>query len=128
MFPMADGHSAYKAQERKERLEYALGLPLADAVCWIAVYNIWRRSLGPAPHPEPITLGELSSKGSPEDLEHWAGAARRLIDDGIVVADAITRDHAHADFILAAYRARHPGFSSATYDEALSYGQFLAIF
>ncbi|TFI56299.1 hypothetical protein E2493_20900 [Sphingomonas parva] len=74
-------------------------------------------------------MDKLNCQGTREELQHWLENARCLMRDGDQVASVLSREDnpEKIDAIMAAYRARHPGFSSETYHEAMARGTFWAI-
>jgi hypothetical protein len=116
----------YRVQERRRVLADARELPLADAVFALVEYNDWRRTFGPPPHGEAISLNELDRRVSIEEMSALQLRARRLRNAAYSVGDALLGHDPAYEAIRAAFVSAHPGFSPGTYDRAIHYGCYLA--
>jgi len=106
--------------------ELALSLALPDAVFTIIHYNDHSRRMGPDPSCDPIPLTVLEQAFRPFDVEIWATRASALLDDAYAVGDARLRDDGTYDRLRTEYEAKHRGFSSETYQDAVQLGMYQA--
>ncbi len=104
----------------------ALALALPDAVFTIIHYNGHNRQMGPDPFCDPIPLTVLEQAFRPFDVEIWRMRASALLQDAYAVGDAWSRDDGTYDRLRAEYEAKHRGFSSETYKDAVHYGMWQA--
>ena len=114
-------------EEKQARIqELALSLALPDAVFTILFYNVHNRQMGSDPSCDPIPLTVLEQAFGPFDVQIWGMRAGELIQDAYAIGDAWSRDDGSYDRLRAEYEAKHRGFSSETYKDAVGYGMWQA--
>lgn len=113
-------------EERSRVLEKALGLPAADSVFKVEIYNEWNRRMGPPPYADPIPLEALGSKASLAELQALRLRARAVLGAAYDLGDAFLRKDGSYPAVRAAFERAFPEFGETTYTDALSYGCFQA--
>jgi hypothetical protein len=115
-----------REEERARVLETALGLPAADAVFKVEIYNEWNRRMGPPPYAGPIPLEALSSRASLPELQALQLRARAVLGAAYDLGDALLRRDGSYPEVRAAFEKAYPEFGETTYTDALNYGGFQA--
>lgn len=117
----------YSRDEEQARvLETALGLPPADAVFKVEIYNEWNRRMGPPPHSDPIPLEALTAKASLPELRALQLRARSALGAVYRLGDAFLRKDGSYPAARAAFERAFPEFGETSCTDAFSYGCFQA--
>lgn len=101
-------------------------LSLLDATFQIKLWNVHRRSFGPPPHPEQIASDRLSARFPEAKIAEAERKVDELLKTCMNLGEAFHDDPGKYERGKARLQRTHPGFGADSYDQAISYGLYLA--